>query len=172
MFRIIIASTIFLCVSYFGFYYGESFSLRSNQLNEFLKGIILLNNEVIFNSTPLPEAFVNISYKVDSPVKDLVFDAICQLDTGKWNNIYQAFEVSYKEHKTEFALVDKDKKVLGDFLKSLGDSGVYGQEKIFNLTLENLKIICREAEESSKKNTKMYRTMGVCIGAMIGIFII
>ena len=77
-----------------------------------------------------------------------------------------------KKNLEEVYLNKEDKDILGDFLKSLGYSGVYGQEKIFNLALENLKINIKEAGEESKKNTKLYRYLGMCFGAMISIFLL
>ena len=40
----------------------------------------------------------------------------------------------------EFYFYKEDKNILEDFLKSLGSTYSYGQEKIFNLALENLKV--------------------------------
>ena len=40
---------------------------------------------------------------------------------------------------SDFRLNKEDLRVIKDFLKSLGESGVYGQDKLFNLTIENLK---------------------------------
>ena len=62
--------------------------------------------------------------------------------------------------------------MLGDFFKSLGDSGVFGQERIFSLALEGIRMNLKEAEEAAKRNVKLYRYLGVCIGAMLTIFVL
>lgn len=172
MLKIGLASTIFICVTYFGFYYGEKFKDRDIQLKEIIKLIILLNNEILYNATPLPEAFKNISTKTIEPFRELLKDISYSLTDGNAEGVYSCIKENAGKYKDKISLQETDKRILKDFLKSLGESGVYGQEKIFNLTLNGLKINSKEAEENSKKNTKMYRVIGACIGAMIAIFII
>jgi stage III sporulation protein AB len=163
---------IFLSCTYIGFYYGESFKKRSRQLNSILKSVLFLNNEVMYTNTPLPEALKYISLKVESPVNYVLSNVSDKLLKSESTSVYEAFEKEYKKNKSEFYLQDEDKRIVKDFLRSLGESGVYGQDKLFNLTIENMKLNCKSAEESAKKNIKMYRVLGICIGAMISIFLI
>ncbi|GAB6170330.1 stage III sporulation protein SpoIIIAB [Clostridium carnis] len=172
MLKMISIFIIFLGCSYMGFYYGENFKRRSKQLNSILKSVFFLNNEVIYATTPLPEALEYISHKVEEPLKKLFIGVSKELKSGESLTVYEAFSNEYKKYKGDFYLHEDDKKVLKDFIKSLGESGVYGQDKLFNLTIENLKINCKVAEEVSSKNTKMYRGIGVCVGAMIAIFLL
>jgi stage III sporulation protein AB len=163
---------IFLSCTYIGFYYGESFKKRSRQLNSILKSVLFLNNEVMYTNTPLPEALKYISLKVESPVNYVLSNVSDKLLKSESTSVYEAFEKEYKKNKSEFYLQDEDKRIVKDFLRSLGESGVYGQDKLFNLTIENMKLNCKSAEELAKKNIKMYRVLGICIGAMISIFLI
>jgi len=163
---------IFLSCSYIGFYYGEIYKKRSKQLNNVLKATLFLNNEVIYANTPMPEALKYISFKVDSPIKDILIKVSEKLLLGESNSIYESFKEEYEKMSSEFHLYKEDLRIIKDFLNSLGETGVYGQDKLFNLTIENLKINCGSAEEIAKKNVKMYRSLGICIGAMIVIFLI
>ena len=79
---------------------------------------------------------------------------------------------NFSKHKDEFNLKEEDLNIIKDFFFSLGESGVYGQEKVFSLTSEELKRKYLEAEEECKVNRKMYRGIGVCVGAIIAIFFI
>lgn len=172
MLKITAVIIIFLSCTYIGFYYGESFKKRSRQLNSILKSVLFLNNEVMYTNTPLPEALKYISLKVESPVNYVLSNVSDKLLKSESTSVYEAFEKEYKKNKSEFYLQDEDKRIVKDFLKSLGESGVYGQDKLFNLTIENMKLNCKSAEELAKKNIKMYRVLGICIGAMISIFLI
>ncbi|NLL31344.1 MAG: stage III sporulation protein AB [Clostridiales bacterium] len=172
MLKVISCAVIFLSCTYIGFYYGEVYKRRSIQLNNVLKATLFLNNEVIYANTPMPEALKYISYKVDSPIRDILVKVSEKLLLGESNSIYESFKEEYKNMSSDFRLNKEDLRVIKDFLKSLGESGVYGQDKLFNLTIENLKINCGSAEEIAKKNVKMYRSLGICIGAMIVIFLI
>ncbi|EOR20368.1 MULTISPECIES: stage III sporulation protein SpoIIIAB [Clostridium] len=172
MLKITAVIIIFLSCTYIGFYYGESFKKRSRQLNSILKSVLFLNNEVMYTNTPLPEALKYISLKVESPVNYVLSNVSDKLLKSESTSVYEAFEKEYKKNKSEFYLQDEDKRIVKDFLRSLGESGVYGQDKLFNLTIENMKLNCKSAEELAKKNIKMYRVLGICIGAMISIFLI
>lgn len=172
MLKITAVIIIFLSCTYIGFYYGENFKKRSKQLNTILKSILFLNNEVIYANTPLPEALKYISLKVEAPINSVLSGVSDKLLKGESTSVYEAFENEYRNNKSEFNLIEEDKRIVKDFLRSLGESGVYGQDKLFNLTIENMKLNCKSAEELAKKNIKMYRAIGMCIGAMISIFLI
>ena len=171
MFRILILIIIFLAFSYGGYAYGEKFNKRYKNLKEILKNILLLQNEIVYNMTPLPEALQSIGMKCRTPIKELVLDSSHLLSEGKEDSVYDAFKHIY-EKENNFYLNRDDERVLEDFLKSLGELGVYGQEKMFNLVISNLNINIKEAEIELNKNIKLYRYLGVCIGGMIFIFLL
>lgn len=172
MLKVIAITIIFISSSYIGIYYGESFKKRTKQLQHILKAIIYLNNEVIYSNTPLPEALNTISKKVEDPISNILYKVALRLEKGESISVYDAFKNEYNENKNSFNLLNDDKYLIKDFLKGLGESGIYGQDKLFNLTIENMKINCGAAEELGKKNSKMYSTLGLCIGAMIAIFLV
>lgn len=172
MLKLIFILMIFITSSYLGFTYGETFRKRHNQLKEILKALIVLEGEVIYGSTPLPEALDNTSFKVREPLKKIIEKVKDRLIDGNVESVYEGFVEEFLILENEFYLNDSDKRILGDFFKSLGDSGVYGQEKIFAITIEGIKINIEDASETEKKNTKLYRYLGICFGAMITIFLI
>lgn len=171
MLKMISVSIIFLSISYMGYYYGETFKKRYKQLNSVLKSVMFLNNEIIYSNTPLPEALEYVSEKIEEPLKTTLKNTSIDLNEGKVSSVYEAFKKNYINSKEKFYLNKDDKNLIKDFLNGLGESSVYGQDKLFNLTIENMKMNCISVEESSKKNSKMYKALGLCIGAMIAIFL-
>lgn len=171
MFKLIILIIVFLAFSYGGYAYGEKFNNRYKNLKEILKSILLLQNEIVYNMTPLPEALNSIGEKCRTPIKEQFLNSSSLLSEGKEDSVYHAFKTIY-EKENNIYLNKEDERVLGDFLKSLGELGVYGQEKMFNLVIANLNINIKEAETIANKNIKLYRYLGVCIGAMIIIFLL
>lgn len=172
MLKVIFLIMVVVTCSYGGIVYGESFRKRYVQLKEILKGITILQNDVIYGSTPLPEALDSLKYKVDEPIKTVVDKVQVQLADGSAENVYESFSREFKYREKDFYLNASDRKVVSDFLKSLGECGVYGQEKIFQLALEGLRLNLKDADEVAKRNTKLYRYLGVCFGIMIAIFFI
>lgn len=172
MLKITIAIVIFILSTTIGYIYGDSFRKRVIHLKEIYKAIILLQNEIVYNNTPLPIALYDVAVKGNKPLSTLLVDVSKRLKEGEDGDVYSNFKTVFKRYEQEFYLEKGDKSVLEDFIKSLGESGVYGQEKIFNLTLESLKINIDEAVNNAKKNVKLYRTLGISIGAMIAIFFV
>lgn len=172
MLKLIIIFMLFFIASYIGFLYGETFRKRYEELKEVLKILIILQNEILYGSTPLPEALSNIEKKTTKPLKTLISNVNKKLYAGEAESVYSAFKDEYISLENYFYLSESDKNFLIDFIKSLGESGLYGQEKIFNLVIENIKSNLKDAEEETKKNIKVYRYLGICIGAMITIFLI
>ena len=74
--------------------------------------------------------------------------------------------------KEKMNLSDDDHKIISDFFKTLCSSGVTGQDKIFKIVLDNIDINYKEARKFEKENIKLYRTLGLSIGAMLAIFFI
>ncbi|WP_252222676.1 MULTISPECIES: stage III sporulation protein SpoIIIAB [unclassified Clostridium] len=172
MLKLVLIFMLFVTASYIGFLYGETFRKRYIQLKEILKNLIILQNEILYGSTPLPEALSSIQKKTMKPISTLIGNVNEKLCEGEAESVYSAFSSEYALLEEEFYLSNSDKNFLIDFIKSLGESGLYGQEKIFELVIENVRSNLKEAEEESKKNIKVYRYLGICIGAMITIFLI
>jgi len=172
MLKVMLVIVIFTLCSTIGYIYGESFRKRYLHLKESYKGITLLQNEVVYNNTPLPEALLDVAKKMKAPMEYLLRAVANRLSEGVEGDVYSNFSLVYKEVEKDFYFEMEDKGILEDFLKSLGDSGIYGQEKIFRLALENLRVNIDESLELSKKNTKLYRYLGISLGAMISIFLL
>ncbi|MBD7910021.1 MULTISPECIES: stage III sporulation protein SpoIIIAB [Clostridium] len=172
MFKIMLIIVILIFCTSVGYIYGESFRKRYVILKESYKCITILQNEVVFNNTPLPEAFMDVASKTKEPMNVLLNRVSEKLSKGTECDVYSAFKSEFTSLENDFFFAREDKSVLEDFVRSLGESGVYGQEKIFKLSLENLKINIEEAYELGKKNTKLYRYLGICIGVMISILLL
>ena len=163
---------MFLICTFIGFLLGENYKRRSRHLKEFQKSLLLLSNEVIYANTPLPDALLEISKKVSEPVSDIFSDMAFVLENGYTGSVYESFENAYEKSKQKINLTSDDNKIISDFFKTLGSSGVTGQDKIFKLALDNIDINYKEARKFEKENIKLYRTLGLSIGAMLAVFFI
>lgn len=172
MLKLIFLISIFLLSTYIGFAYGDTFRKRQEELKEILKALTILENDIVYGTTPLPEALENLSYKVCEPVTKFIKALTGRLINGDVESVYQGVLEEFLLLENEFYLCHDDKRIMEDFFKSLGESGVYGQKKIFSLAIEGIKMNLKDADESSKKNIKLYRYLGVCFGAIVIIFII
>lgn len=172
MFRILMIALMFLICTFIGFYIAENFKQRSLNLKEVQKAFILLNSEIVYANTPLPQALMDIGEKVSAPISKIFTDMSGMLENGEVCCISEAFEKSYKKNSSILNLVSEDYRVLNDFFKTLQSSGVTGQERIFAVVLDGINVNYKEAKKNEKENIKLYRTLGISIGAMLAIFFI
>ena len=163
---------IVLLSSLIGYLYGEGFRNRLSQLRELKRALIDFENDIVYTYTPLPESIESIALKAKSTIKELFNEISFKLKNNEVENVYMAFKESINEHKKEMNLRNKDFEILLDLSKSLGETNVEGQIKIFNLAKEKLDIELEIAEDECNKNTKVYRYLGVAVGAMIAIFLV
>lgn len=163
---------ILLSTSLAGFVFGESFKKRGMQLKEMERALIQLQNEILYTHTALPEAFYKIGDKSKDPMKNIFEDIAKSLDFSQVESVYFAFNNALNKNKEDLNLEKEDISILLDLAKSLGESDIEGHKKIFAMTLNNIRENISIAEEKMKKNTKMYRYLGVCAGAMIIILLI
>lgn len=172
MFRSMMIFFMFLICTFIGFFIGENYKRRSLHLKEFQKGFLLLSNEIIYANTPLPDALLEISKKISEPVSEIFSEMAFTLENSCTGSIYESFENAYIKSKDNININTDDYKIISDFFKTLGSSGVTGQDKIFKLVLDSIDINYKEAKSFEKENIKLYRTLGLSIGAMLAIFFI
>ena len=83
----------------------------------------------MYGTTPLPEALENLSHKVYKPLSKFIEAIANRLTKGDVESVHQGALEEFLILEKEFYLNKDDKKIMEDFFKSLGESGVYGQEK-------------------------------------------
>jgi stage III sporulation protein AB len=155
-----------------GFLYGESFKRRVADLNELQRVIYLLQSEIEYMSNTIPRALKEISNKTINPFSLLFNDISKLLFNNEVESVYEAFKITFNSNKYHLNLNKEDINILFDLSKSLGDSDLSGQRKMFEFTLESIKKQIVLAEELMCKNLKVYRYLGVTLGSMVVIMLI
>lgn len=163
---------ILILCSYVGFSIGSNFKKRWLNLIELNNSLIFLQNEILYCHTPLPEALNRGAKKLNGIIGKMLKITSKSLCENNVDNVYMAFENSINECKEETYFKEEDNKMILDFARNLGECGIYGQDKIFELMIERLKKQINIAEEEYIRNQKMYRYLGISFGAMIAIFLI
>lgn len=157
---------------YGGFQYAEKFIKRTQQLKELQRSVHQLQNEIVYTHTSLPDAINNISKKSIYPINSLFEYISSKLYRNEVDNVYEAFNKAIILKKNLLNLEKEDTNVLLDLAKTLGESDIEGQKRIFSLTLNNLNKQILLSEEIMNKNVKMYRYLGFTIGAAIVIMLV
>ncbi len=172
MLKSIICTLIVAVCSYMGYAYGEQFKRRYSNLKELQRAVLQLENEILYSYTSLPVAIDNVGDKSRGAVKEFLKDMASKLKENYFDSVYQIFTSSYEVHKDKLDFKEEDAALLDDLTKSLGEVDIIGHKKIFNLFSETIKGNIEDAEESMKRNQKMYRYLGLCAGLGIVILIV
>lgn len=146
-------------------------SKRVTDLNELQRIIYLLQSEIEYTNNPIPRALKEISNKTTNPFS-LIFNDISELLVrNEVESVYDAFKIILNSTNYHLNLNKDDINILFDLSKSLGESDVHGQRKMFEFTLESIKKQIILAEELMNKNLKVYRCLGVTLGSMVIIML-
>lgn len=169
----IIGSIIVICTTtIMGFYYAGIYTQRVNQLRIIQYALNILESEIVYTSTPLIEAFQNVSDKSGDPIKKLFSVMSNNLKEKTTQSVLSAFKYAEKGLKGEIYFGKEELEVIYSFMNSLGNSDIEGQKKNFNLTIKKLEAFELRAEENRKKNEKLFRYLGVSAGMLIVIVLI
>ncbi|WP_125152252.1 stage III sporulation protein SpoIIIAB [Clostridium rectalis] len=172
MLKVIGSLMVILSCSIIGFLYGEKFKRRTSQLKELERSIHQLQNEVIYTHTALPEVLHNVYLKSNSTVGKVFEDVSKMLFLNDVDNVYDGFYKAFNDSLECISLKKEDVDVILNLAKTLGESDVEGQNRMFSLTIENIKKQISNAEVLMHKNVKMYRYLGFTLGATIVIMFI
>lgn len=172
MIKIVGCLCILLSTTILGFIYGDKFKKRVLEIKELERCIYQLQNEILYTHSTLPNAFYNISLKSKYPLNKIFKEISKLLKCNEVDSVFEAFKKVIYDNKIYLNLNNEDIDILLDLSKSLGESDISGQAKVFKLTIQNCKKQIVSAEEIKNKCMKMYRTLGFCIGAMIVIVLI
>lgn len=168
--KLLLSIIIFSTCTSIGFFYGNKFSNRLENLIYLEQCLKILETEIIYGSTPLPEALSNVYSKGNAKVS-FIFEEIKEdLLMNKRKQVYESF-LSIKELLYDKLYLKKpDVEIFISLGRVLGTSDREDQQKNFVLILNQISSLILEAKEERNKNEKLYRSLGLITG--IGIIII
>jgi stage III sporulation protein AB len=172
MIKLLGSIIILFTSSIIGFILSANLKKRASELREIQSSTLLLQNEIMFTFTALPEAFLKISQHSKGIISKLYLNIGDKLLNNVVDSVFDAFTETFNELKDDMNLKSSDINVLLDFAKGLGKSDIDGQKKIFSLLDNNLRNCIEEADCHIMKNSKLYKTLGFSFGAIVVIMLI
>lgn len=154
-----------------GFYVAHLFKYRLQELMELQRIIVLLQSEIRYNVTPLPEAFLNISRKTSMPFS-IIFrnmgEELMELNGQSFLQIWKGGVGNIAE-KTTLSLSDlRNLDTLG---KSLGYLDKETQLNAIELYLEQMDFAINNLQSNLNKKMNLSRYLGF-VGGMILVIIL
>lgn len=153
-----------------GLWLAQRIRRRPEELREFLVALTLLDTEIVWGSTPLPEAFKVLKERTNPPWQDFFGELQKRLEGGEsagtaWNQ-----EISAQGRR--FCLKPEDWRVIRDLGKGLGRSDSQEQHKQLELVLRQLTMLKDQVGVWAEKQAKMWSYLGFLCGIACVLFLI
>ncbi|WP_353095891.1 stage III sporulation protein AB [Tissierella praeacuta] len=168
--KVISILLIFLTSTTIGYLYGKTFSSRLDNLIYLEQCIKILETEIVYGATPLPEALSNVFNKGKGKVSYIFEEIKNDLFLNKGGGVYNSFLSVESRLYDDLHLQKEDVEVFLSLGRVLGTSDRMDQQKNFTLILNQIGAQILEAKIERNKNEKMYRGLGIITG--IGIIIL
>ncbi len=163
---------VIISSSLIGYLYGIKYSKRLSNLIYLQQCIKLLETEVLYGATPLPDALKNV-YKKGNGKTSFIFEEIRQnLLNHKDKSLYECFTETTDILKEKLHFKKEDIEVFMTLGQTLGTSDRKDHEKNFRMVITQLKALENEARIEKEKNEKMYKSLGVLTGIAIVIILL
>ncbi|KKM11745.1 hypothetical protein SY88_06915 [Clostridiales bacterium PH28_bin88] len=167
MIRLVGAGLVVVAAGWLGLVVANNYSRRPQQLRALRSALTMLETEIVYTATPLPEALARVARCTNPPVSNLFWGTHEALGEGRGYTAAESWEVGLGGIAGEASLLPQDLEVLRSFGHSLGSSGPEDQVRHLQLAREQLKQLELAAEVERAKNERLWRTMGFLVGLML-----
>lgn len=153
-----------------GLYLAARIRKRPMELRECLTALTLLDTEIFWGRTPLPEAFSILKERTDGAWKSFFLELENRLQGGEGANL--AWQGTITHQMKNFCLKPEDWQVIQDVGKGLGRSDRHEQHKQIELVKQQVVMLKEQATQWAEKQAKMWSYLGFLGGIAGVIFLI
>lgn len=172
MIKLLGALVVVFSCTLIGLTVASAYSRRPGEIRALQNALQLLETEIAYGATPLPDALSSVAERCDSRVALLFSLSARELMTMRGITAREAWEYALAEFYPKSALNRVDRSILLELGNSLGVSDREDQIKHLMLAKEQLKLEQAKAEDASIKNTKVYNYLGFLGGLTIVLILI
>lgn len=167
MVKLIVAGAIIAVCTALGMSKSKKYESREYILRDAIMLFKGIQNEIKYSLTTVPNAIEVVRQNMHTYLKDVLGAITVNMLEGN----VSSYDLSCELDKL-IELTSYDKQVISQGLSMLGSSDVDGEMGVTSLAISNLETQLEDAIESKKKNSKLYKTVGMATGLMIAIVFI
>ncbi|MCG8401258.1 MAG: stage III sporulation protein AB [Firmicutes bacterium] len=167
MLKLIGACLLVSVSGYAGWTISRQYARRPVELGQFISALAMLETEIVFAATPLPDALAGIAERSDPGVSRFFRQVAQNLQKARGYSARDAWNMALEAHCRKSPLDGGDLAILRSLGNNLGISDREDQAKHLRLTLEQLKMARAKAEETAARNVKLWNYMGLLGGLII-----
>ncbi|MBL0388145.1 stage III sporulation protein AB [Tumebacillus sp. ITR2] len=154
-----------------GFRMANRYAERPKQLRQFVSALKVLETEIFYAATPLPDACQRIAARLPAPVGEFFHKMSDKLRDGRGLTGDGAWQEALDEMRSRLVLKEGDRDVLRQFGRTLGASDRADQIKHIHLGVAHLTAEEASAREDQARNEKMWRYLGALLGLTVVILL-
>ena len=150
----------------------KAYLKRHKELNEVIRILEVIRMDLTFGLYTLEEIFYRASLKKDYCLHSFfesMYEDLCRED-GK--TLEEILEKNVLIIKNETNLQAKEIDEIKKLFLTLGQSNVDSQERLIDLTCENIKKLTTDSKDEILKKGALYKKLITFIGICIGIILI
>lgn len=172
MIKLIGCLVILISSSGVGYIAGSRFGMRVKELRLLKISLQMLETEIAYANTPLPQALEAVYLKSSYPVNQIFKNACELLKKRMYSTVGEAFEKAIGMCSDILSLTAEDIGILKSFGYTLGTSDIDGQLKSFKMVMKQLESQEVKAEADMGRNEKMYKNLGVLAGLAVSVLLL
>ena len=150
----------------------KSFIKRHKELNEVIRILEIIRMDLAFGLYTLEEIFYRASLKKDYCLCNFCKDMQEDLSKEDGRTLEEMLNKNIIKLKKETNLQNKEIEELKKMFLTLGQSDIESQQRLIDLTCENLKKLTSDSKEEIIKKGSLYKKLITFIGICIGIILI
>ena len=170
--KIFIIGILVACSYLIGEYIYKAYTKRHKELNDLIRILEIMRMDLSFGLYTLEEVFKRLGEKDEFSTAKFFKILYQELH----NNTYKVLEDILNDNVhilvKETYLQNKEVDELKKLILTLGKSDIDSQERMIDLSIENLKKITGETKEDINQKGIVYRKLATIMGLIIGIILI
>jgi stage III sporulation protein AB len=160
MLKILGCALILLAGGGAGMTMAGHYARRPRDLRSLQAALKMLETEITYTATPLPEALGRVAERAGPRLAPLFNRAREELLSPSGRTAREAWESALKAFYPTSALVPSDLAVLRQLGPALGISSVQDQSKHLHLAMEQLGVEMARAEEEASRYVRLWNYLG------------
>lgn len=167
MLKLVGATMVVAASGFGGMAVAGSYSRRPKELKSLRSALQMLETEISYGATRLPEALSQVARRCDGMVSFLFSRAAAELSSMSGITAGEAWEKSLESYYPGTALKPRDFSVLRNLGANLGISDKEDQIKHLRLAMDQIGLEVSGAEDEAARNVKLWSYLGFLCGIMV-----
>lgn len=170
--KIFIIGILIACSYLIGEYIHKAYTKRHKEVNDLIRILEIMRMDLSFGLYTLEEIFKRVGEKEEYCFSKFFKSMANDLSDSREKVLEEILEDNIKILINETYLQNKEVDELKTLILTLGKSDIESQERMINLSVENLKKLTCDSKEDISKKGNLYKQLITFIGIGIGIILI